>query len=165
MKISSQRTTLCVWVVLLFLSITACTDKDGGPVPLIDGFQSRSSVEEVRRVVEASGRTWKLADDYTPGAGHSSQSYTVSPFEDRGFPGEAYVEFFDGKLVRVSFFPVDPAGYLARLAADLSIPLERAIPSPSDSRVVIRTGNYEVEGRYASWEDRLLAAEMARWLD
>jgi hypothetical protein len=159
----SRIATVMLAAVTVVLA-ASCGDTNATPAELIAGFRSHASVEETEAIVERSGRRWVLVDDF-PGAGHTSQSYSVKPFEDRGFTGEASVQFFDGKLVRIVFFPQEPSPYLERLASDLRIELDKSVPSPTDNRVVVRTGTYASGGRFASWEDRALAAEMERWLD
>lgn len=162
MTLARVATTMLTAIAVLLA--TSCSDRNATPAELIAGFRSQASVEEVAATVGRSGRRWVLVDQF-PGAGHTSQSYSIRPFEDRGFTGEALAQFFDDKLVRVVFFPQDPTSYLNRLANDLGIELDKAVRSPTDNRVLVRTGTYASGGRFASWEDPTLAAEMERWLD
>ncbi|MCA1791647.1 MAG: hypothetical protein LC667_17885 [Thioalkalivibrio sp.] len=84
-------------------------------------------------------------------------------YDHLGTRGELVLEFFNDRLMSTRFYPVDLAGYLRRLQAEVpSLTSDTAAELPPYTKV--RIGVDYWDRGFVVWEDRRLVDELSLWI-
>jgi len=153
--------------LLLLLAMFGCTAKSDRPVPLLDDFRSRSTIEAVRAQLEQHGAKFEITeDDVSTRTDISPYRHTrvrVEGFVSRGQHGTLQLEFYNDQLMATTFYPVHLSTYLEMLGANGIKLTDRERSTRSAGASIELLNDYQ--GRwYVRWSDPDLMKAMRDWI-
>lgn len=152
-------------VVWLSIAALGCW----GSAELVGGFRTHMSSADVEGLLEAGGYEWEVIEKggLPPGdqrPSYSGEKWRASHFKDRGFEGRVEVEFFNERLMAVSFFPDEFDSYLKSLDPEAKAQIGERLRLSWDPRVNVRVGSSPEGLRCVTWESVRLREEDRRWI-
>lgn len=137
---------------------------------LIDGIESYWSIKDLENHLRKNSLAWQLEQGQQPGPNDWRPPFvvdtvTIKNYSHLGSSGELVVEFFNGRLIGVMFFPREADKYIAQLAKSEGVDLvqNQEITLSQYTRVWRAEADRE-KRRYVGWEDVRLSDEMSTWI-
>jgi len=161
---------LCV-LVATFLCLSGCESEDFLEVenvrsPLIDGFESYASIQEVTAKMPKHLEMKVVAD--TSLAKNSSQppykihTVSVAPYEHLNHLGTLQLTFYNDRLVQSAFYPEKFKNYVNALEKS-GVMLELGAEAVRGNTVIWQ-GKDDDQYRFIGWADKRLRQQQQRWL-
>ncbi len=156
------------WMTLLLVLATAnaCGNRTKPEsTELFPGFWSRSAEDAVRQEL-AEYRLEVVEDTRTSDSKrppYHLRRILISGYTHIGRRGELELSFFNGLLMAVTFYPLEPEEYFAQLRTSLDLPADGSSKRVSRHTMVRRGRDYK-NRPYVMWEDEKLAQEHRDWI-
>lgn len=163
-----MRPAVTIGITMLLLALAACSRPGPRSTPLFGELESYQSPGDIRHKLNA-GERWQVINERVPLPTDTRPRFhtlhvRVREINHLGVPGELELYFFNDRLMRTFFYPVDLASYRAALGAGANIAFPREGSMRRDPATKIWVGK-TAEGRsYVGWEDLNLLAEHNAWI-
>jgi hypothetical protein len=163
---------LRVLTVGLFLTaFTACdseryTEIEQRRSPLLSGFESYASIEEVKSKLPAEAEI-KVTEDTSLAKNNSKPPYriyslSVAPYVHLEKPGKLVITFYNDRLLQTAFYPEKLDDYVQTLKrAGTSLGFAQELVN---GYTVIWIGTDFDNKHYVGWADKRLREQQRRWL-
>jgi len=149
--------------MVLFIEPSYTKIKKG--YPILDDFESYSSVEEVTSDLALHNYQFTVS---AKNLGQGPKPYELKTVDVRYFvhldqPGALKLIFFNDRLSHATFFPHSVEDYKEELDAELRKPLSLNETRPLGHYILLKFGIEGVDRYYFRWEDRRLITEEMAW--
>jgi len=154
--------------VLVLILISGCQSEERNPAPMVFGFESYSSIKNVRNIIESRNLNWKEIERSALSEKDTRPRYEIVKASTQGLSkklsGKYIFTFFNDQLMSIWFYPKNKkaaneylrAQYRRTLVAGESVHLNSQITLRLDTDI---HGNY-----YIAWEDEGLIAKHDKWI-
>ena len=121
-----------LFVSWLIFGLSACDGIERNkPTELLLGLSSHISLNEARQRIQVAPDNWRILEDTKTSPGDKRPPYhlvvaTISNVKSYGVPGEASLKFFNGRLMEISFYPVDQTSFVRRFRDETGTDLEKS---------------------------------------
>lgn len=152
---------LCLTSLLLLL--LACRGDQPAGTPLFRGLESGLSMEEVQQALHVPADQWHPVDEYNPprgrGTGLRMQRVELRHFSQGDLEGRLVLNFFNDRLLRTRFHPVDFNRFRRSVAEKESLDLAPGKKANLEPATEVRVQKDHEGGTYVVWEDQELQAQ------
>ncbi len=147
---------------------------------LLGNFRSYDSERSAARQLHHAGLKWTAEHTHIEGTyqfpPYKLDTLIVDDYQDRGIAGTLTLEFFNDRLLRATFNPVEAKNYYFRVQSD-GVRFDKQSPSVWEyeagnlrvrSNILYAISNMGQTLRtvpYVSWEDTRLAAQDRQWYE
>lgn len=133
------------------------------------GLHSYESQRKAQRVLHAKGALWQVVDQSDllvtdPRPRFSNQTVLVHKCSHLGVQGDVLLYFFNDRLMKTEFFPVDMQKYRQALADQESIVFSADLEAHAEPATRIWIGKDEQGRFYVGWVDERLWQEHVDWI-
>lgn len=147
----------------LVLLLLACRGSQPAGTPLFKGLESGLSMEEVQQALHVPSEQWQPIDEYNPPRGRAvglrMQRVELRHFAQGDFEGRLVLNFFNDRLLRTRFHPVDFNRFKRIMAEKESLDLGPGKKAALEPATEIRVLRDHEGGTYVIWEDAELQAQ------
>ncbi|MGH7874566.1 MAG: hypothetical protein ACREQO_20420 [Candidatus Binatia bacterium] len=158
---------LCwLWVLVTSCGSESFTEVESARTPLISGFESYASREEVMAKLSPKMEV-KVVNDTSLAKTDSQPPYrlytaSLSPFDHLKHRGKLQLTFYNNRLEQCMFYPDKLDSYMRTLEqTGLRLGLGREAVR---GNTVIWAGTDEDQNKYVGWADKRLRDQQRRWL-
>lgn len=159
-------TIALAWAVLM---LTGCDSRKAAQVELLPGLRSHMSSEQVRTSALKDADRWSVLEDTRTASNDKRPPFhilkvAVGHYSDLGEPGVLHLQFFNDRLLSVTFYPRDERKYLAELREKRGVVVEKSQKVTTDRVVSVRYASDYRGQPYVSYSDQMLEEELTSWI-
>jgi hypothetical protein len=147
----------------LVFVLLACRGNQPAGTPLFRGLESGLSMEEAQQELHIPSDQWQPIDEYNPPRGRTvglrMQRVEVRHFSQGELEGRLVLNFFNDRLLRTRFHPVEFNRFKRVMAERENLDLVPGKKLGLEPATEIRVQRDHEGGTYVVWEDTELQAQ------
>lgn len=155
-------------IFLIIVFLLGCSNADS-EVILMPGIKSYSTFEEIKKNVKVPDENWKIVEDTRTPFEDKRPAYrlfvnSLKEYSNLGKVGEVKFFYFNNRLMKITFYPVNPEQYIATLNKEYSLNFDIKGYEESVGSLIIRVSREYTNRIAISFVDKKLEKEHDDWI-
>jgi len=164
-----------IYILLVFFSFTSCNQKEktqdeikSSPTILMFGLKSYTSIDKIHKKINQKNGTWTIIENNKLAKNDKRPRYEIftvstNAFKDNKIAGITVLEFFNNRLMSVTFYPNNWTKYKKYLEKK-NINILNNQWKDTKNGVTIRINEDNQKKHYFETEDTTLIKEYNDWI-